>query len=613
VTAALPIAGQRAVGRAALRLVKPERRAVAGVTAISALSAFAGLGGPFLLGRIIDAVTAGGGVGRVDLLAAAVLGCAVAQVVLSRFALASAYRIGERTAARIREEYLRRALGLPAAVAERVPAGDLTARGTTDIDAVATTLRDTLPWIFISVVQIVFIVSAIVVLSPLLGLVGLLGLSGIWFVTRWYLRRARDAYLAEGAANSHLADELAATTAGARTIEAFGLRERRLAAGRSAIAETRRTRLATLRLRSVFFPLVEMSYAVPTVLVLVIGGLLYFGDHTSLGTVASAVLYVRQLVGPLDSILLWIEQLQSSSASFARLEGLAEIPAPPPSTDRVPADDRIEVTGVRYAYDEGRDVLHDVALTVRPGERLAIVGLSGAGKSTLGRLIAGVDRPTAGTVTAGGVPIADLPPDELRRQVVLVTQEHHVFRESLRDNLMVPAPDDELLRALATVGADWADDLDRDLGTHPPDGAQAQQLALARVVLADPHTVILDEATALLDPTVARTAERALAAVLHERTVIAIAHRLQTAHDADRVAVMDDGRIVEIGTHDELVAAGGRYAELWGLWHSDGSSGPGTAVDPQDGPGDEGGPVAEEPGGGLGDLDRLGRATQRSM
>jgi ABC-type multidrug transport system fused ATPase/permease subunit len=150
---------------------------------------------------------------------------------------------------------------------------------------------------------------------------------------------------------------------------------------------------------------------------------------------------------------------------------------------------------------------------------------------------------------------------------VLVTQEHHVFRESLRDNLMVAAPDPVLRAALATVGADWADDLDRDLGAHPPDGAQAQQLALARVVLADPHTVILDEATALLDPTAARAAERALAAVLHERTVIAIAHRLQTAHDADRVVVMDSGRIVESGTHDALVAADGPYAALWRSWH----------------------------------------------
>ncbi len=563
----LPVADQRAVARAAARLIGADRRAVAVILGLNAVTALAGLGGPYLLGRIIDAVASGQGVAAVDRLVVAVLICAVAQLLLSRSALAVAYRFGERTAARVREGFLRRTLALPAAVVERVPAGDLAARGTTDVDEVATTLRDIVPTLMLGVVQIVFIAVAVVVLDPLLGVAGVLGLSGIWFVTRWYLRRARDAYLTEGAANSGLADELTATTAGARTIEAFDLRARRLAAGHAAIAETRRTRLFTLSLRTVFFPVVEISYAVPSVLVLVLGGLLYFDGRVSLGTVGAAVLYLRQLIGPLDSIMIWIEQLQSSSASFARIEGLAAIPAARPERSRSPAGNRIEITDVRYAYDRGRDVLHDVTLTVRPGERLAVVGLSGAGKSTLGRLIAGVDRPRSGTVTVGGAEVADLPPDELPRHVVLVTQEHHVFRESLRDNLMVSAPDDELRAALATVGADWAGDLDRDLGSHPLDGAQAQQLALARVVLADPHTVILDEATALLDPTAARTAERALAAVLHERTVIAIAHRLQTAHDADRVVVMDDGRIIESGTHDDLVAAGGPYAALWRSWH----------------------------------------------
>ncbi|MFD0470510.1 ABC transporter ATP-binding protein [Nonomuraea thailandensis] len=242
----------------------------------------------------------------------------------------------------------------------------------------------------------------------------------------------------------------------------------------------------------------------------------------------------------------------------------------------MPADDRIEVSGVSFAYDGGPDVLHGVDFRVRPGERLAIVGPSGAGKTTLGRLLAGMDVPGQGSVTVGGVPVADLDPARLRERVILVTQEHHVFLGTVRDNLRIAAPsatDAELRAALAAVGADWigdlADGLDTDLGhgAHRPDGAQAQQLALARVVLADPHTLILDEATALLDPRTARHTERALAAVLRGRTVIAIAHRLQTAHDADRVAVMRDGRLTELGTHDELVAAGGAYADLWHSWH----------------------------------------------
>jgi ABC-type multidrug transport system fused ATPase/permease subunit len=235
------------------------------------------------------------------------------------------------------------------------------------------------------------------------------------------------------------------------------------------------------------------------------------------------------------------------------------------------------VRGARFAYAEGRDVLHGIDLEVLPGERLAVVGPSGAGKSTLARLLAGIDAPREGVVSIGGCPVTDLDPAERRRRIALVTQEHHVFIGSLRDNLAFAAPDasDEQMRsALVAVGADWYDDLSDGLDTELGDGArqlgaaEAQQLALARLVLADPHTLILDEATAALDPTTARRTERALAAVLTGRTVIAIAHRLNTAHDADRVAVMADGRIAELGSHDELVRADGAYASLWRSWHN---------------------------------------------
>jgi ATP-binding cassette subfamily C protein len=310
-----------------------------------------------------------------------------------------------------------------------------------------------------------------------------------------------------------------------------------------------------------------------------IGGALYQHGEISLGAVVASTVYMRQLVGPLDTMLLWVQMLQNAAVSYARVEGLAAAPQAQPPTREIPQGDRIEVADVHFAYnaDHG-DVLHGVNLVVQPGERLAIVGTSGAGKSTLGRLLAGIDRPNHGSVTVGGIPIADLPPERLRRQVVLVTQEHHVFNDTLLGNLTLAkagAAADDVLAALAAVDAGWVDALPEGLKTtvagngHRLDGAQAQQLALARVVLADPHTVILDEATALLDPATARDTERALAAVLKGRTVIAIAHRLQTAHDADRVAVMDAGSVTELGTHEELVALGGTYAALWRSWHGD--------------------------------------------
>ncbi|WP_370949960.1 ABC transporter ATP-binding protein [Amycolatopsis sp. cg5] len=561
----LPIADRATVRRALLALIRADGRATTVVLLLSSLAAAAGLGAPWLLGIVVDQVATGTTTGTVDVLTLAIVGFALTQLLLTRFARYAAHRVGERALAALREDLIDHTLKLPTAVVERAGTGDLLTRGTTDVAAVGATLRDAVPDVFLAGVQILFLFGAIFLLDPLLGLTALTGFPLVLLVTRWYLARARDAYLAEGAANSTLAEGLAATAEGARTVEAFDLGRRRVTAGEHTIEGARVARTRTLYLRSVLFPVLDIAYAIPTVTALLAGGALYLTGHATLGAVVTTSLYLRQVVDPLDRILMQLDQLQLGGAALARITGVHATTEPPTAT----APERpIDVRGLRYAYPGHPDVLTGIDLTIEPGERLALVGPSGAGKSTLGRLLAGVENPGNGTITIGGVPVAALAPGE----IVLVTQDHHVFLGTLRDNLLIAAPDADdhaLHEALTTVGAHWANDLATLLG---PDGtaldaAQAQQLALARVVLADPHTVILDEATALLDPATARHTERALAAVLKGRTVIAIAHRLHTAHDADRVAIIDHGRITELGNHHDLLARAGTYAALWASWH----------------------------------------------
>jgi ABC-type multidrug transport system fused ATPase/permease subunit len=242
----------------------------------------------------------------------------------------------------------------------------------------------------------------------------------------------------------------------------------------------------------------------------------------------------------------------------------------------VPVGESVVARDVRFAYRDVRDVLHGIDLELQPGDRLAVVGPSGAGKSTIALLLAGVHAPRTGRVEVGGVEPHRLPPVRLREEIALVTQEHHVFAGTLRDNLSLvapDAPDAKLLGALEMVDATpWVsalpDGLDTVLGAGGSTltSAQAQQLSLARLVLADPHTLVLDEATSLLDPRASRHLERSLARLMQGRTVVSIAHRLHTAHDADRVVVVEDGRIVEHGTHAALLEVGGTYAALWASW-----------------------------------------------
>ncbi|MCP2249392.1 ABC transporter ATP-binding protein [Lentzea aerocolonigenes] len=502
----LPIADRRQVRQAAVRLMRRERGALTVVLSLTVLTALSGLVGPYLLGKIVGGAERGElTLSTVDWLALGVLLAAVVHLLLVRYSALQTTRLGERLLASLREEAVTRSMALPARVVDRLSTGDLLARVTSDVGTIGQALRDSVPEVFTGVVHLVVVFVALFVLDPVLGLVALAGVPFLAWVLRWYLVRARAAYLAESEANGDVAEISAAVGEGSRTIETYGLRDRMVAAADDTIARSYRTRLRTLRLRNVLFPVAGFVNTLPTALVLLVGGLFYATDSVRIEVVVTGSLYVWRLIEPLDRILFWVEFLQRGGASFARVEGIGANVEPAPEVAE-PDDDRIEVRGVRFSYVDGHEVLHGVDLVVQPGERLAIVGVSGAGKSTLGRLIAGVDRPSEGSVHVGGVPVADLAAAGEQR-IVLVTQEHHVFIGTLRENLAMAAPDapdERLVEALRTVDAHWFDELEDGLDTVlgaggvELDPAQAQQLALARVEVADPHTLVLDEATSSL-------------------------------------------------------------------------------------------------------------------
>lgn len=574
----LPVADPARVRRHTAAMLRQNRRALAVAVGLHAAAAVAGLAGPALIGRLVDLVTRGTGTAAVDRVAALLAAALVAQAVLSWFAARASGVLGENVFARLREDFLDTVTRLPLSTVERAGTGDLVSRTTNDIESVSYSVRYGVPKVLIAAVALVITLVALVVSAPLVSPAGLVAAPFVLLGTRWYLRRARDGYLREVAAFARLNGTVAETVEGARTVSALGLAGLRTRRVDDDLREIVAAERYTLRLRTVWFPLTELGYTLPAAAAVGWGGWLVLHGHATPGQVTTAALYLLQVMTPLDDVLSWLDELQLGSAALSRIIGVGLVPPDRETGDRMPDGERLAVRGLRYAYRPGHDVLHGIDLDLRPGERLAVVGPSGAGKSTLGRLLAGIHPPGTGSVEVGGVPLVELAPDVLRGEVALVTQEHHVFVGTLADNLRLAradATDDDLRTALAVVdAAGWAAALPQGLetevgsGGHPLTPAQAQQLALARLVLADPHTLVLDEATSLLDPRAARHLERSLSAVLAGRTVVAVAHRLHTAHDADRVAVVEGGRITEIGPHADLVARDGSYAALWRSWRS---------------------------------------------
>ncbi|MEE6280719.1 ABC transporter ATP-binding protein [Georgenia sunbinii] len=575
----LPVAEARVVRSFAARLLSSYRGPLVRVVALQGLAAVSALAVPWLLGGLVDDVTAGTTSAEINRVALWLVGLVLAQAVLTRYAQRGAMVLGEEIFAELRERFVGAVTRLPLSTVERAGTGDLLGRTTNDIDRVQWAVRFGVPRVLVTSTTIALTFGAALLAAPAVAVAMVVGLPILALATRRYLRLSAPAYRENAAAYADLNGVLSESVEHAATVDALALGRRRRRRTDAVVAHAWHTERVTLALRVRLFFWLSVSFALPISAVLVWGGYLAGTGAVTIGAVATVSLYAMQIRGPLFELLMWVDEIQVATASLARIVGVELVePDRQPRADR-PAGEAISARAVRYAYREGQDVLHGMDLDLVPGERLAIVGPSGAGKSTLGRMLAGIHPPTGGSVTVDGVPLVELPEDELRRHVALVTQEHHVFVGSIADNLRLAKSDadaEELARALDAVdAAGWVRTLPDGIDTAVGSGgrtltpAQAQQLALARLVLLDPHTLVLDEATSLLDPRAARQLETSLSAVLTGRTVVAIAHRLHTAHDADRVAVIDDGRIVELGPHDELVAAGGEYAALWESWQQE--------------------------------------------
>jgi len=571
---ALPVAANRELAAYARRVIRTYPAEFGLVVGLQMLGVVAGLFVPWLLGDLVANVSAGHD--TVAHTIVLILVFLAAQSVLARLATYASAALGEKILATLREEFVTDVLALPPEVVEDADAGDLITRTSRDVDLLSNTVRGAIPQSMTAIGTIVFTVGAMALVSPLLLVPCLLSVPVLFGGTRWYLRRAHAGYLREASSYSHMTEGLAETVQGARTVEALRLTGRRMDRVNADIASSYAAQSYTRRLRNVFYPLAGAGYVLPASATLLIGGTFYLHGLVSLAGITAGTAYAVQLLSPLDLLMFWVNELQSAGAALARLLGIAQFRQTDALQDSAGGTTRrdIVVRDLRYAYQPGQDALRGVDLTIRQGEWLAVVGPSGAGKSTFAKLLAGIYEPRTGSITIGGQEITRLPLAARRRKVALVTQEHHVFRGTMRDNLAIARPgagDDELAAALTAVDAwEWAGRLGLDTAIGPGgealDPAKVQQLALARLILANPDTLILDEATSMLNPGAARHLERSLAAVTRGRTVIAIVHRLHTARDADRIAVFSDGRIAELGTHEDLLGQGGGYAALWHAW-----------------------------------------------
>jgi len=575
---------RRAAGqvlRRAVRSLRPYHRALVGVMVLLVVYTLTTIAGPFLVRYGIDEGIKDGDTGALDLAVGVYVAVALGGYLINRVQIVLIARIGEGYLRDMRTRVFRHLLRLSMPFYDREKAGVVVSRMTSDIDSLQELVQLGLLQFVSSVLLIVLTLVLLAVTSPVLLLVVAIPLPFVIAASIKFQRDSNSAYLTIrdriGLMLSHLQEGLS----GVRVIQAYGREDVETVRFAHRNRTLYRAHMRSVWIQSWYLPVIEIAGTGATALVVWIGGRLVVGDSLSVGTVALFVLSLSNLFDPVQQLSQLFNQVQSAGAGLKKLYGLLDTEVDvPEAADAVdlPPTGAVTVTGLTFAYrPDLAPVLRDVDLTIAPGERIALVGPTGAGKSTLAKVIARFYDPTAGRVAYGGVDLRHATLSSLRDRIAVVPQEGFLFNGTIRDNVRVAkagASDGEVDAALEAIGvrarfAALPDGLDtevRERGSRLSAG-EKQLVSMARAALADPAVLVLDEATSSLDPGTEAVVESAVERLMEGRTTILIAHRLTTAAGADRVGVVEDGGLVELGSHDDLIEVpDGRYARLYAAW-----------------------------------------------